>query len=144
MREKAERDGRRVTQRNIAEASGVSVNTVQGWKNGAIPEYPTVEKVAAYFGVSTDRLSTGGAKAGGESRVVVDDELLTETRAIVEQYLASAIGRDTPVAIRDKLVSATELAFRQVGFSRERALRVVDHARQMLEAGYVEKRSELE
>ena len=40
----------------VAGEIGVSSGTVTGWKNGAIPRKPVIEKLASYFGVSTGYL----------------------------------------------------------------------------------------
>lgn len=45
-----------LTVNELAQTLGLSSGSPTAWKNGAVPRTATVEKIAAYFGVSVDRL----------------------------------------------------------------------------------------
>ncbi len=45
-----------LTVNELAQTLGLSSGSPTAWKNGAVPRTSTVEKIAAYFGVSVDRL----------------------------------------------------------------------------------------
>lgn len=43
----------------VAEAVGLTKSSVTGWKRGTIPSGENLQKIADYFGVTTDYLLTG-------------------------------------------------------------------------------------
>lgn len=53
---------RKTTITKMSEDIGLSNAAATSWKKGAIPKSSTVEKISAYFGVSTDYLLGKGQK----------------------------------------------------------------------------------
>lgn len=51
-----------LTVNELAQTLGLSSGSPTAWKNGAVPRAATVEKIAAYFGVSVDRLLSNEIK----------------------------------------------------------------------------------
>lgn len=64
----------------IAKSLGFSSSTVTQWKNGAVPSAKSVEKIAEYFGVSTDYLL--GRKQPNEAKGVIPQ---SEIRDVLPQ-----------------------------------------------------------
>ncbi|MFU0831564.1 MAG: HTH cro/C1-type domain-containing protein [Oscillospiraceae bacterium] len=64
-----------ITPSRAAIENGISKTSVTRWKNGAIPNAAILEKLAKYFGVSTDYLLGYSQE---ENELVNEDEELTE------------------------------------------------------------------
>lgn len=68
---------RGLTVNELARLLGLSTGSPTAWKNGTVPREATLNKIANYFGVSTDYLlgkETKKAPTNGE-RSVSDDEI---------------------------------------------------------------------
>lgn len=70
---------RNVSESKVAETIGLNRSAVVKWKKGATPAGPTIQKLADYFGVTTDYLLTGEqtekAPAPEGERSVSDDDV---------------------------------------------------------------------
>ena len=67
---------RNITQEELAEAMGVTYQSVSRWENGqAYPDMELIPKIAGYFGITTDLLfgmddeSVGRRMAGAEEKI---------------------------------------------------------------------------
>jgi transcriptional regulator with XRE-family HTH domain len=73
---------RNVSQKQLAEAVGVTPGSVTGWKKGAIPSSDILQRIAAFFEMSVDELLTGqrvnyeGRGKAFEERVKKAEEIL--------------------------------------------------------------------
>lgn len=66
---------RGLTVNELARLLGLSTGSPTAWKNGTVPREATLNKIADYFGVSTDYLL---GKEEKEKPLINDDEELTE------------------------------------------------------------------
>ena len=75
MREKAARDGKRITYSDIAQATGLAWSTVERYANNRVrrPDLEVVAKLCDYFGVSLSEFVLGE----GDSPEVVPGRVIT-------------------------------------------------------------------
>ena len=68
-----------VSESKVAESIGLNRSAVVKWKKGASPAGPTLQRLADYFGVTTDYLLTGEDKENTPTqqggRAVSDDDI---------------------------------------------------------------------
>ena len=88
---------RKTTITKMSEEIGLSNAAATSWKKGATPKSSTLEKISAYFGVSTDYLlgkeaqkKPADQKADG-LRGKGYDELTPENKAIIDALLDSLL-----------------------------------------------------
>lgn len=62
----------------------MSRSNITKWKDGKVPKSDTVNKIAAYFGVSTDYL-LGNSDTKNKPTTVSDDGLSAEKRLMIEK-----------------------------------------------------------
>ena len=84
---------RKTTITKMSEEIGLSNAAATSWKKGAIPKASTLEKISAYFGVSTDYLlgkedikKTADQKVDG-LRGLGYDELTPENKAVIDSLI---------------------------------------------------------
>lgn len=62
-----------VTAYKVSKETGISQTTFSNWKSGrSVPKTDALQKIADYFGVSLDYLTTGKEKEGGEKYYLND------------------------------------------------------------------------
>lgn len=54
---------KRISQKELAEAIGISPSSVSDWKKGSVPSSDNLKKAAEFLGVSVDFLLTGSESA---------------------------------------------------------------------------------
>lgn len=69
----------------VARDLGLTCGTVTGWKNGSIPQPDNLEKIAKYFGCSTDYLV-----GDSESRINDDAGLLSPPEKLLIKLFREA------------------------------------------------------
>lgn len=56
---------------DVAKSTGIAHSCFSDWKNGRVPRYDKLQKIADYFGVSVDYLMTGKEPEGQQGGVLV-------------------------------------------------------------------------
>ena len=96
----------------VAKEIGIASGTVSGWKNGALPKQEALEKIATYFGCTTDYLlgRSESRTSHGEYEVVEIRQPLTEQEEIILSIFrnASAEGRMEIIATAMTVKKTTE------------------------------------
>lgn len=73
-----------VTAYKVSKETGISQTTFSNWKSGrSVPKTDALQKIADYFGVSLDYLTTGKEKEGGE-KYYLNDETAKAAQEIFE------------------------------------------------------------
>lgn len=73
-----------VTAYKVSKETGISQTTFSNWKSGrSIPKTDALQKIADYFNVSLDYLTTGEEKEGGE-KYYINDETAEVAQKIFE------------------------------------------------------------
>ena len=65
----------------VAKELSLSSGSVTSWKNGSVPHFPTLKKIADYFGVTVDDLLRPVEKT---EQPTVTDELSAEKKALID------------------------------------------------------------
>jgi transcriptional regulator with XRE-family HTH domain len=81
----------------VAKELGLSSGSVTSWKNGKVPHYSTLLKIADYFNVSVDYLLTGQK----ETPTAESDERRTELMKLFN--LLDDAGQDALIAIAQQM-----------------------------------------
>ena len=83
-----------LTVNELAQTLGLSSGSPTAWKNGAVPRTATVEKIAAYFGVSVDYLLDNEGK---------NTPTITGERSLSDEDIMFALWGNTEEVGKDDL-----------------------------------------
>lgn len=92
---------RRTTITKMSEDIGLSNAAATSWKKGSIPKSSTLEKISAYFGVSTDYLLGKEQKKSAEQvgglRGLGYDELTPENQKVIAALIETLLKSQSDV-----------------------------------------------